>query len=97
MTIRFVLDGAQHEVPRPMKTPAAIYSARETLTNRKSEVTEAPRGMFCGIGCCFECLVTVNGTPKVRGCLVQVEDGMVIETGTGTAGTGTAASNGRNE
>lgn len=41
-----------------------------------------PRGLFCGIGLCFDCLVTVNGTPNVRACLTPVAAGMVVETGT---------------
>jgi predicted molibdopterin-dependent oxidoreductase YjgC len=40
-----------------------------------------PRGIFCGIGLCFDCLVTVNGTPNVRSCLTPVKPGMVVETG----------------
>lgn len=40
-----------------------------------------PRGLFCGIGLCFDCLVTVNGTPNVRACLTPVAPGMVVETG----------------
>ena len=40
-----------------------------------------PRGIFCGIGLCFDCLVTVNGTPNVRACLTPVAAGMVVETG----------------
>ena len=40
-----------------------------------------PRGVFCGIGLCFDCLVTVNGTPNVRACLTPEAAGMVVETG----------------
>jgi predicted molibdopterin-dependent oxidoreductase YjgC len=40
-----------------------------------------PRGLYCGIGLCFDCLVTVNGTPNVRACLTPVGTGMVVETG----------------
>ena len=39
-----------------------------------------PRGLFCGIGLCYDCLVTVNGTPKVRACQTPVAAGMVVET-----------------
>jgi predicted molibdopterin-dependent oxidoreductase YjgC len=39
-----------------------------------------PRGLYCGIGLCFDCLVTVNGTPNVRACLTPVGAGMVVET-----------------
>lgn len=38
------------------------------------------RGIFCGIGVCFDCLVTVNGVPNLRACLTLVEEGMVIQT-----------------
>ena len=39
-----------------------------------------PRGLFCGIGLCFDCLVTVNGTPNVCACVTPVAAGMVVET-----------------
>jgi predicted molibdopterin-dependent oxidoreductase YjgC len=42
-----------------------------------------PRGLYCGIGLCFDCLVTVNGTPNLRACLTPVTAGMVVETGSG--------------
>ena len=47
-----------------------------------------PRGLFCGIGLCFDCLVTVNGTPNVRACLTPVAAGMVVETGSTSKGHG---------
>jgi len=39
-----------------------------------------PRGLFCGMGICFDCLVTVDGVANVRACLTPVSDGMVVET-----------------
>ena len=41
----------------------------------------APRGLFCGMGVCFDCLVTVDGVENVRACLTPVVEGMVISTG----------------
>jgi len=41
------------------------------------------RGLFCGIGVCFDCLVTVNGQPPVRACLATVRAGDRIEVGGG--------------
>lgn len=38
-----------------------------------------PRGLFCGIGVCFDCLVTVDGNANQRACLVEVQEGMKIE------------------
>lgn len=39
-----------------------------------------PRGLFCGIGVCFDCLVTVNGETSVRACLVEARPGDVVTT-----------------
>jgi len=38
-----------------------------------------PRGPFCMIGKCSQCLMRVNGVPHVRTCITPVEDGMVVE------------------
>jgi predicted molibdopterin-dependent oxidoreductase YjgC len=53
---------------------AGIRSWRTTRTNGR------PRGLFCGIGACFDCLVTVNGEPSVRACLAEATPGDVITT-----------------
>jgi len=42
------------------------------------------RGLFCGIGVCFDCLVEVDGLPNQRACLVAAADGMTVSTQTGT-------------
>ncbi|MGW2094989.1 (2Fe-2S)-binding protein [Promicromonospora sukumoe] len=38
----------------------------------------APRGVFCGIGVCFDCVVEVNGLRDVRACLRRAQDGDVV-------------------
>lgn len=40
----------------------------------------AGRGVFCGIGVCFDCLLSVNGVPDVRACRRRARDGDVITT-----------------
>lgn len=37
-----------------------------------------PRGIFCAIGRCTDCVMTVDGKPNVRTCVTLVQDGMVI-------------------
>ena len=37
-----------------------------------------PRGLFCGIGVCYDCLLTVDGSANQRACLVPVADGMQL-------------------
>lgn len=37
-----------------------------------------PRGIFCGIGRCTDCIMTVDGIPNVRTCVTPVKAGMII-------------------
>ena len=46
-----------------------------------------PRGLFCGIGVCFDCLVTVNGRRSVRACLAPARPGDVVTSGQGDTAT----------
>ena len=46
------------------------------LTRKKAE----PRSVYCGMGVCYECLVTVDGVHGIRACVTQVADGMHVET-----------------
>jgi len=39
-----------------------------------------PRGVFCGIGVCHDCLITVNGVADVRACQRRAADGDEITT-----------------
>ncbi|PKW11359.1 2Fe-2S iron-sulfur cluster binding domain-containing protein [Streptomyces sp. 1222.5] len=62
---------------------AALWSAGVTAW-RRTRGTRAPRGVFCGIGVCFDCLVTVDGRPNRRACLVPVRPGQLIRSQEGT-------------
>ncbi len=37
------------------------------------------RGFFCGMGVCYECLVTIDNLPQQRACVAEVYDGMRVE------------------
>jgi hypothetical protein len=39
----------------------------------------SPRRMFCGIGRCTDCVMTVDGVPGVRTCVTNVQEGMRVE------------------
>lgn len=39
-----------------------------------------PRGLFCGIGVCYDCVVTVNDLPDVRACQRKAAEGDVVLT-----------------
>ncbi len=55
---------------------ALIAAGYKTL--KKSSILKENRGAFCGMGVCFECIVTINGTPNQRSCMCQVENNMEI-------------------
>lgn len=57
---------------------AAALWANGILSLRHDEKTCAGRGMYCGIGHCYECRVTVDGVEDVRSCLTPVRRGMKI-------------------
>lgn len=40
----------------------------------------SPRGLYCGIGVCYSCLVTVDGVPGVRACVTLAQPGMRVQT-----------------
>ena len=40
----------------------------------------AARGIFCGMGVCRECLVSVDGVPGMRACMTSLARGMRVET-----------------
>jgi predicted molibdopterin-dependent oxidoreductase YjgC len=58
---------------------AALLSAGIRI-NRYTQKRKEPRGLFCGIGQCTDCVMVVNGVPNVKTCVTPVTEGMVIET-----------------
>ncbi len=47
---------------------------------RRTPKTATWRGLFCNMGICFDCLVTVDGRPYVRACQELVREGMQVKT-----------------
>jgi predicted molibdopterin-dependent oxidoreductase YjgC len=59
------------------ETVATVLMAEEGLTVRTT-TRGAPRGVFCGMGTCFDCLVVVDGVPNTRACMTWVREGMEV-------------------
>jgi D-hydroxyproline dehydrogenase subunit alpha len=65
---------------RDLAAPDGTAIAGALLSNgeqawRTTRRGDQCRGLFCGIGTCFDCLVDVNGEKAVRACLRRVRDG----------------------
>jgi predicted molibdopterin-dependent oxidoreductase YjgC len=59
------------------ETVAALLLAEGELSTRIT-VRGEPRGVFCGMGVCFDCLVVVDGVPNTRACMTWVREGMAV-------------------
>lgn len=62
---------------------AASLIAEGILAFRKTPKLGEPRGIFCCIGRCTDCVMTVDGVPNVRTCVTPVRDGMDVRTQVG--------------
>lgn len=72
-----IVDGDPVTV-RDGQSIAAALLAGGRLSWRSTARGGRPRGVFCGIGVCFDCLVTVNDVSDVRACLRRARDGDVV-------------------
>lgn len=73
------VDGTPVPVVPGQTLAAALWAAGITAW-RTTRGQGRPRGAFCGIGSCYDCLVVVNGVAGVRACLVRPEAGDVVRT-----------------
>ncbi|MFE0020305.1 (2Fe-2S)-binding protein [Amycolatopsis sp. NPDC059021] len=73
------VDGRQVEA-KPGQTVAGLLIGLGRTSWRSTRNGGKPRGVFCGIGVCFDCLVVVNGIPDVRACQRLLADGDDVRT-----------------
>ena len=59
-------------------TVAAALLANGVLVFRTTPVSGTPRGPWCLIGNCHECLVEIDGEPNRQACMVEVRAGMRV-------------------
>ena len=76
--ISFTLNGALVTAKQGDTLAAAI--ANTSQSGYRTSVSGQPRGPLCGMGVCFECVVTVDGQPNVRSCQLPVRLAMKVET-----------------
>lgn len=61
-------------------TVASVLMREGQVAWRRTRHDDRPRGLFCGMGACQDCLVTVDGVAGVRACLAPAEPGMTVTT-----------------
>jgi predicted molibdopterin-dependent oxidoreductase YjgC len=62
----------------PGETIGAALMAAGINTFRSTRRQQKPRGIFCGIGICFDCLVVVDGRLNQRACVTAARPGMTV-------------------
>jgi hypothetical protein len=61
----------------PGETVAATLMAHGVVAQSVAR-DGAPRGFYCGMGVCHDCVVVVDGRRGQRACLTKVRDGMRV-------------------
>ncbi len=77
--VTLVVDGNPIKAIKGEMILAALL-AEGIIINRYTEKRKEPRGLFCAIGICTDCVMVVDGIPNTRTCVTPVKDGMVVET-----------------
>jgi predicted molibdopterin-dependent oxidoreductase YjgC len=65
---------------------AAALRAMGVKIHRYTTKNHEPRGVFCAIGRCTDCVMVVNGIPNVRTCMTPLAEGMTVQTQYGLMG-----------
>jgi len=63
-------------LPQGANLAAALLAAGVDVF-RNTPVSGAPRGPFCMMGACFDCLVEIDGTVR-QACMIEVSEGLQI-------------------
>lgn len=78
--ITFTFDGKTYEGYEG-DTVASALLANGIRQLRVHEESGTTRGIYCNIGHCFECRLTIDDMPGVRACLTPIKSDMIVESG----------------
>jgi len=71
------VEGSDIRVPQGVSAAAAVLLAGFAAI-RETPVSSAPRGPYCLMGVCFDCLAEIDGVANRQSCMVTVVPGMAI-------------------
>lgn len=71
-----MFDGVSLRLPDGANLAAALLAAGVNVF-RNTPVSGAPRGPFCMMGACFECLVEIDSVTK-QACMITVSSGLNV-------------------
>ncbi|MBP5358361.1 MAG: (2Fe-2S)-binding protein [Treponema sp.] len=77
--VTFTLDGKEMQGYEGEPIAAALR-ASGILKHRETSRHHKPRGIFCAIGRCTDCVMVVDGVPNTRTCITALKAGMKVQT-----------------
>ena len=77
--VTFLFDGREVEGYEGEPIAAALKAAG-VMIHRYTKKEHKPRGIFCAIGRCTDCVMVVDGVPNVRTCITPLKEGMDVRT-----------------
>ena len=76
--VRIVVDGSEVACRAGDSVAAALFASGRDAC-RDTVVGNMPRGPYCMMGVCYDCLVTIDGQPNRQACMTPVAEGMAVE------------------
>lgn len=70
------VDGLSLPARRGQTVAAVLIGAGRLVLRRTA--SGAPRSVFCGMGVCYDCVVTIDGIPDQRACMTPARPGMSV-------------------
>ncbi len=77
--VTFTFDGKELQGYEGEPIAVALKAAGE-MVHRYTKKEHKPRGIFCAIGRCTDCVMVVDGKPNIRTCVTPLEEGMEVKT-----------------
>ena len=76
--VHFTFDGKELSAASGTSVAAALWADGQRALRMTTR--GEPRGVFCGMGVCGECRVTIDGLANLRSCNVYCREGMEVRT-----------------
>lgn len=76
-TVMFRFEGRAMTATAGESIAAALAGAGIRAT-RRTQRQDQPRGYYCGMGICWECVVMIAGVGQRRACVTPAADGLDV-------------------
>jgi len=75
---KIIINGCEFDIQEGDTVGTCLMRGGILITHRS--YSGEPRGIYCAIGICNGCLVTIDGLENIRACVTKARPGMIIQT-----------------